>query len=361
MPFLSVIVPIYNAEAYLEECLDSIISQTFEDFELILVNDGSVDGSKNICIKYANKYKNIKFIDKKNKGVVSARKAGVSYASGKYIGWVDADDCIMPQMFEKMCNEANESDADVVICDIWSWEKDKLIPLEQTIDGGRYNKEELAEKFYPYMLYSGMFYRFGILPAYYNKIIKREIIEKNICLLDDRISLGEDAACTYFCMLDANSISYLKNEFLYKYRTNAASLCHLWKNEKIESISFLLNYMYNRLKLYDLNCMLEQYWYYMCWIYTNLIYEYNTYMLSNKMPIEDIGKRIILDNELRENFIKSFKIKESNLPFDRKIIAEVMIGDKSQKKLLACIIIKVKSVLMLAYDLYNKKINGIKK
>ena len=102
MPFLSVIVPIYNAEQYLEECLDSIMQQTFKDYEVILVNDGATDRSPQICQEYADQYDNVHLVNKENGGLVSARKAGLAKACGEYIGWVDSDDCVEPEMFEKM-------------------------------------------------------------------------------------------------------------------------------------------------------------------------------------------------------------------------------------------------------------------
>jgi len=95
MPLFSIIVPIYNVELYLKECLDSILSQTFNDFELILVNDGSTDKSGDIAKEYKNKYNNIKLIDKENGGLSSARNAGIKKAIGDYILFIDSDDMLV--------------------------------------------------------------------------------------------------------------------------------------------------------------------------------------------------------------------------------------------------------------------------
>ncbi|WP_430934254.1 glycosyltransferase family 2 protein [Saccharicrinis sp. 156] len=110
---LSIIVPVYKAERYLDECVQSILCQTFKDFELILVNDGSPDNSGVICQKYAQKDQRVKVIHKKNGGASSARNAGLDVVTGDYIGWVDADDRIAPDMFARLMGLIKEYDADI--------------------------------------------------------------------------------------------------------------------------------------------------------------------------------------------------------------------------------------------------------
>ena len=94
MPKVSIIVPVYNVEEYLERCLDSLVNQTLKDIEIIIVNDGSTDGSKEKIQKYINKYKNIVYLEKENGGLSSARNYGIPYAKGEYIGFVDSDDYV---------------------------------------------------------------------------------------------------------------------------------------------------------------------------------------------------------------------------------------------------------------------------
>jgi glycosyltransferase involved in cell wall biosynthesis len=116
MPLLSIIVPIYKAEKYLNDCLDSILAQTFSDFELILINDGSPDKSGDICNVYALKDHRVKVIHKPNGGASSARNAGLDIARGKYIGWVDADDCVAPDMYFTLYNLIENYNADIAEC-----------------------------------------------------------------------------------------------------------------------------------------------------------------------------------------------------------------------------------------------------
>ena len=117
IPKISVIVPIYNSEKFLNKCLDSIVNQTLREIEIILINDGSVDSSYQICERYAEYDKRIILINQENKGVSSARNAGIEKASGEYLGFVDSDDYIEAEMYSKLYNSAKRYDADLVNCD----------------------------------------------------------------------------------------------------------------------------------------------------------------------------------------------------------------------------------------------------
>ena len=112
----SVIVPIYKIEKYLRRCIDSVLGQTFSDFELILVNDGSPDNCPAICEEYAAKDKRIRVIHKENGGVTSARLRGVVEATGEWIGFVDGDDYVEPQMYERLLDNALKYQADISHC-----------------------------------------------------------------------------------------------------------------------------------------------------------------------------------------------------------------------------------------------------
>lgn len=122
MPKISVIVPVYNVAPYLKKCVDSIINQTFTDIEIILVDDGSTDESGTICDQYAQKDSRVKVIHKPNGGLSDARNSGLEVCSGEYIGFVDSDDWISPDMYETLIHFAVKEDLDVAMCgvlDIW--------------------------------------------------------------------------------------------------------------------------------------------------------------------------------------------------------------------------------------------------
>ncbi|MFJ7728160.1 glycosyltransferase family 2 protein [Neobacillus sp. NPDC097160] len=133
-PKISIIVPIYNVEKYLNKCIDSILAQTFTNFELILVNDGSPDNCGGICNKYSIIDPRIKVIHKKNGGLSSARNAGIKIAKGKYIGFVDSDDYIDKKMYEILYNSIELHSSDVVVCDVIKVNEENRIILKQDVN-----------------------------------------------------------------------------------------------------------------------------------------------------------------------------------------------------------------------------------
>ena len=119
MPAISIIVPIYNMEHLMRRCIDSLLSQTFTDYELLLIDDGSKDGSWRICQEYAHKDVRISIFHKENGGLSDARNYGLSKAIGKYTIFADPDDWVEPTMLAELYQKAKETDADMVICDYW--------------------------------------------------------------------------------------------------------------------------------------------------------------------------------------------------------------------------------------------------
>lgn len=257
---VSIIVPIYKVEKYINKCIDSILNQKLKDFELILVDDGSPDNCGKICDEYSKKDNRIKVVHKKNGGLVSARQAGFKVSTGEYIGFVDGDDYIEENMFFDMMEKAKEYNADMVLCDFFHLYPDKKVKSKQYFEGGFYDKKSLEKYIYPKMIFSGSYYSFGFTPSCWSKIFKREVLENNIMKVDTRIKMGEDAAFTYPCMLDSNNIYFIKNKYLYNYRINPKSMTqsydkNLWniillpyyrlKEKSFESdfdISFQLSY-----------------------------------------------------------------------------------------------------------------------
>ena len=115
---ISVIVPVYNTEKFLKNCISSIANQTYKDLEIILVNDGSTDNSGKICDDFAQKDSRIKVIHQSNKGVGAARNAGLDVAKGAYIGFVDSDDILRPDMYEFLLNNLIVHNADISVCGV---------------------------------------------------------------------------------------------------------------------------------------------------------------------------------------------------------------------------------------------------
>ncbi len=172
-PKISIIVPIYNVEKYLEKCIQSILNQTFNDFELILVDDGSPDGCADICDKYQAVDTRVQVIHKKNGGLSDARNAGLELARGDYIGFVDSDDFIAENMYELLYENIQNSHADIAICNYTRVdEQDNLIDKKDAYyipDYRCYEQEEFVEEMV--QEYGGYFV------VTVNKLYKKEIFE----------------------------------------------------------------------------------------------------------------------------------------------------------------------------------------
>lgn len=220
---LSIIVPVYNVEKYLSQCIKSILYQTFTDIEIILVDDGSTDKSGNICDAYAAKDPRVKVIHQENKGLVNARKTGLKAASGKYIGYVDGDDWIEPNMYERMHWKMTEEQVDVVMCGRYEDTENMQKPVYHGVSEGRYDKSMLMKSVYPHMIADGSFFKWGVFPGVWDKLFKKDCLEKYQMEVDERLTMGEDAACTYPCLLNADSI-YVLEECLYHYRQTPFSM-----------------------------------------------------------------------------------------------------------------------------------------
>lgn len=244
-PILSIIVPVYNVRAFLEKCLDSILAQTFKDFELIIVDDGSTDGSGEICDAYAERDGRITVIHKNNSGVVSARKAGIAAASGTYAGYVDGDDWIDPRMYETMISHMMKYDCDLVMCDIAH--ESKALPLSSgatsmNLESGYYGADSIREKILPNMIYTGEFYKFGIYPVIWNKLYKRERLIKHQMAVDEQIKIGEDAACVYPYIFDCGGIYFIKDLSLYHYRHSGNQMTVLYDKSYFDRFKALYEF-----------------------------------------------------------------------------------------------------------------------
>lgn len=237
---ISVIVPIYGIDRYIGICIESILSQTYENLEIILVNDGSPDRCPEICDLYAKKDKRIKVIHKPNGGLVSARKAGLEVASGEYVGYVDGDDWIGPGFYESLYSAIVTSGCDVVCAgqsrDLFSQSVHFINPYPLGIYTG--NKLKSLQK---NMLSYGDFYRPGITTYVWNKLFRRDVLYQHQMNVDDRISIGEDAAVTYPVLMECGS-AYVSDCVAYHYRQREDSM--LKKSASFEAEAEKLKYLY---------------------------------------------------------------------------------------------------------------------
>lgn len=240
---ISVIVPIYGIDRYIGICIESILHQTYEKLEIILVDDGSPDRCPEICDLYAKKDSRIHVIHKSNGGLVSARKAGIEAATGEYIGYVDGDDWIGPGFYEALYAAISTSRCDIVCAgqsrDLFAQSVRFINPYPLGIYTG--DKLKTLQR---HMLSYGEFYRPGITTYVWNKLFRKEAVYKHQRNVDERITIGEDAAVTYPALMECGSV-YISDCTAYHYRQREDSM--LKKNasfiKEAEKLRYLYEYM----------------------------------------------------------------------------------------------------------------------
>lgn len=246
MPLFSVIIPVYNVEKYINACIDSVLKQTFNGFELILVNDGSKDNSGAICDAYAQKDSRVRVIHKPNGGAVSARKVGLQKSCGDYIVYVDSDDYLALDYLEQFYKLIQETEADIVATSFASVTEAGLVTNtdKHPLAEGLYKEKQLESIHGKLMCDREVpFYNMGCFPwSLWAKAVKRELLEKVQLSMPDNIRNGDDCAVMIPAVCDANSL-YVSNYCGYYYRQVSTSIVHTFNPREGESLSILLNYL----------------------------------------------------------------------------------------------------------------------
>jgi len=223
MPKISIIVPIYNVEPYLRKCIESILKQTFTDFELILINDGSTDNSPIICNEYAATDNRVVVIHKKNAGVSAARNAGLEIAKGEWVGFMDSDDWCDPEMYKFLFNNAIQHGVDISVCDYSRYYKDENILYSDKNEhpGETIESNDAILKIILKETTVG-------LPTI---LVKKELFSYNSGMFrfDEKISFSEDRLL-YYCLLKKSKKIYFSEKALYYYRCRTDSVTSTRKN-----------------------------------------------------------------------------------------------------------------------------------
>ena len=223
MDKISIIVPIYRIEPYLEQCIQSIRNQTYKNIEIILVDDGSDDCCPQICDYHAQADKRVKVIHKKNGGLDSARKAGMLVASGKYVGYVDGDDWIEPIMYEKLLKYIQMYDVDVVesgVIDSWTNIERKRPPY---LPEGCYKDKDFIENVESKILYAGVFFEHGISPYLWCKLFLKEKIMKYQMMQGITNERFNVTMLSLPCIAESRRV-YISHDCYYHYRVRNDSL-----------------------------------------------------------------------------------------------------------------------------------------
>ena len=228
---VSIIVPIYNVEKYLEKCIKSLINQTYRNLEIILINDGSTDESCKICKRYKNQDNRILFINKKNGGSASAKNIGLKIAKGDYIAFVDSDDFIELDMIEYMVNTIKKYNSDIVQCKLRDYYTNTIY----------FKQEEINEKSMDVKEFLYLILKQWENSLFCNKLFKREVIE-NVFFKEGRCI--DDEFFTYKCVINSKSI-VTSNKIVYNYRMRRSGVMKSESSQK-QILKDRVEYLYER-------------------------------------------------------------------------------------------------------------------
>lgn len=294
---ISVIVPVYNVEKYLDRCVESIVNQTYKNLEIILVDDESPDNSPRMCDEWAKKDSRIKVIHKKNGGVSSARNAALDIAAGDYIAFVDSDDWIEQDMYKKLVDYAVNYDADIVKCLFYKNESNGFQTAFGNADSPDklYNNSfELRKSVITYEDFASVF----------NGIYKRKAFE-NI-RFNEKIRISEDLLINYKLNSCVNKKVIVK-KYLYHYRINENSVMHTNNSDKFMDVAITADYIWE----HEINCqkMRDS----LCNYYVATIFSLIYYLIKFGVKSNDenyIKARFLLKN--KKFFLKNANLSRSN-------------------------------------------------
>ncbi len=226
---VSIIVPVYNTSKYLDKCLNSLVNQTLADIEIIIINDGSTDNSVDIINRYKKDFSNIVLINKRNCGVSAARNDGIRIAKGKYIGFVDSDDYIATNMYEKMYKTSIINNSDVVVCDLYEINAHRIKKMSSGLNKNLGSKNQIRANMN------------NINSTLCNKIYKTSILKNNLFTVNMEY---EDVEFLYKLFPKLNNISYVDSA-LYYYNVRDDSKTHTYSDtwyKLLDNLDIIINY-----------------------------------------------------------------------------------------------------------------------
>lgn len=313
MPKFTVIIPIYNVEKYINKCIDSVLRQNFKDFELILVDDGSPDECPTICNDYATNDSRIKVIHKKNGGLVSARNAGLTEATGEYTLYLDGDDWLTEDALSTINQKVlTNYDPDMIVFNMTRVTSEGKSKDPCEVQDGYYDEERLKKEIYPYMMYDNRrsFYHWLLFPSCGGKVIRTSILKSHNCK-DERIRMGEDNAFIFECMLFSNSVYFMTDYFYMYNQLNSGSMRHNYDPDRFYNNYILINYMQEH--LVGLNSEVDHQFnvFKAYWLIMAIFHE-----VKCNQPLRMSSKHIKKEIE-KYNFINN--IEYNTLPIEAKI------------------------------------------
>lgn len=250
MPFVSLIIPIYNAEKYLRRCLDSALQQTFSDLEIIVVNDGSTDSSLDICHEYEKLDSRFRIIDKENTGVSDCRNRAIEMSQGEYLQFLDSDDWLAPDATESLVYAAQKYSCDLVIADFYRVDGAVFTEKQHIRERGLLTREQYAE----YMMQDPADFYYGVL---WNKLYRRSLIEKHQIKMNPELRWCEDFLFNLSYIRYAERFTAIQTPIYYYMKRKGSIVSSDWKKANAVLLKFQLlkeyKELYQSMNLYEEN------------------------------------------------------------------------------------------------------------
>ena len=330
MPKVSIIVPLYNVEKYLERCVNSLRNQTLEDIEIILVDDSSTDSSLEVCNKLASEDERIKVIHKENEGAGMARNAALKIAEGEYIGFADADDYVEPDMFEVLYNKAVQYNSDLVMSGVLFVDGNmfsqkgecvrKLYFEKDTQFDTKHSQNELKMGIVGAPPKDSDDRRYGM--SIWKNLFKREIIEKNsIVFQSERQMLSEDALFMIDYISCINKATGIPEAF-YNYYRNEESISKSYKKDRFEKSIVFVNQVRKRFEKdipeNEYQIYIFRFWQAMCRVICS---QEIMHAKESKISYAELKKRLnaVCTHSLTVSALKVYPI--NTLPLAQRIFA----------------------------------------
>lgn len=301
---VSVIVPVYNTEKFLHRCVDSLLSQTLKDIEIILVDDGSKDSSPTICDEYAEKYDNITVLHLENGGPARARNKGIEIAKGEYIGFADSDDYCHVEQFEKLYNNAKENNSDIAMCSFFVDNTKVIKPVNIAFDSLCSSNDEIKNRiiscFYGEYVHG--------LNSLCIKIFKRSMLMNNNIRMNENLMRAEDMWFIFDALKVSNVFSFIPDN-LYYYYQNDLSIMHNPKNDSYD------HWVCNRQRLLKeneaLNLDIDYNLFYKDFIYKVIMFCRDKVKLNQKEIVNSVINDSVFKNAIRY---------DANLPIHIRLV-----------------------------------------
>ena len=270
---VSIIIPVYNVEEYIEECLESILAQTYKDIELLVVDDGSTDNSLGLIRGYENKFKKIRIFTQQNKGVSEARNLALNYASGEFVLYIDPDDFLEPIMIEKMVNKAEKYNSDITICGYYLY----------------YSKDNANNKIFTYGINENktlsslevidMMLNYKLQGQLWNKLFKKDLLINNNFKFEPGRYI-QDIFPVFKAVLKSNNIIFV-DEPLYYYRQRMSSTVNKKSKKLAEDYFHAMYSIMNYIKEENVKVNKDSYVAFRTIVLSNFIAMYTNYKKDN--------------------------------------------------------------------------------